>query len=188
MKSLTQEQSKLVTDSYRLVKFAVRSISAMCNGNASLMEELEGVAAVELCKAAINYDAERGSFDDYAFVCMRLGMISYLRKEFSHGMSVGKQSLEELSQLSFTSNLDYEKGKTDDSIEMLEGLTELERTLNEKEQILYILRYVKGLTTDTIKSKMGISSSTFHRINGNVKRKVAAAFDWNIPEQMLATV
>ena len=188
MSSLTEEQSKLVTDSYGLIKFSVYSVQGMCKGNKSLIEDLESVAALEMCKAAINYDAQKGAFDDYAFICMRMGLLRFLKYEFSHGIKVGNQSIEELSKLSFIPDEDYTQGGIDDSIDMVEGMIDLQKTLTDKELILYGLRYIMGFSTEQIKSKMGISKNTFHRIHGNVKKKVAVAFDWNLSEQMLKAI
>lgn len=74
MKSLTEEQSKLVTDNHNL-------IYAFMNNKGLNIDEYYGILAVGLCEAALRFDASRGcAFTTFAWLYMDSELKRHYRK------------------------------------------------------------------------------------------------------------
>lgn len=171
---LTEEQLKLIEENIDLPKVVCFSMRAKFYNNPSLAEECECVATEYLCKAACNFNEEKGKFKTYASKSIRLGVWSYLKGELAHGMSgISTLNAKDIKELEFGN--DTSSILADDSSEMINSMLDLIDISSPLEQNLLSL-ILDGYSNRNISKILKMSAKNRDEIISLLKEKMKSAF------------
>lgn len=166
---MTDEQKKLVEDNHSMIYLVIRKMGLPIEDNYDL-------AAIGLCKAAMNYDSEKNTFSTFAYRCIKNEiMLDYKARnrqkrvlsENSISYDAPIMSQEEGENLSLLDQI-----KSNDSVEnealsrvMYEELVEQLGDTDSK-----VLPFFKrGLKQDEIAKIMGVSQASISRVKRRVE-------------------
>ncbi len=172
---MTEEQKLLVENNHNLIYFMIHKMNES-------VEEYYDLAAIALCKAAINYQPDKGSFANYACRCIRNEILLDHRAR----MMPKRWMNEYLISYDAPALVQNEDGE---EITLLEQLKTFESVENEAlSRIMYlevveqlgktdskVLQFFeKGLKQQEIAEIMGVTQANISR----VKRRVEKMLCW----------
>lgn len=170
MKRLNDEQRQFVAENHNL-------IYSFLNSNKLDVEEWYDLAAIGLCKAAINYNGEIAKFSTFAYKCMWNQVHIEMRKQYAirraddnavlyyDAMFECSDDGDEVTFLSLIPDLKYDTGKQA-TIRM--ALYELFNKANDKERTVLELLY-RGYKQGEIARYLGHSQAYVSRVQKKFK-------------------